>query len=245
MLEHQLTTSDNKPSEKVYHLLNQEAGANLAISVTIKKSTDYTGHEESNKSPEPLEKALAMLVKDQPSQFIPLFINLLDHEDEKIRRAAIETLSQFSHFLGTKTSTIPEIIDRRIHHCRDSGRFKELYHLVNLWQTLTGNAHELTHFATEIFAYIVNKNIEDNETATYISIAKAVAKINGLEILSSQVKIFLLSDGDFQWINYCIELPEEAYDVDKIFEMNSQLVAKTLEQDISLKMKKLMIIMFK
>jgi hypothetical protein len=170
---------------------------------------------------------------------------MLENENEQVRRAAIETLSQFGELLGDRISTVQELVERRIYDCRNDGRFRELHQLVDWWQKITGNAHELTHEANDIFTFVVTKDIEDEETAAYINIAKTVAKENGIEIVSDALKIFLLSDGDSQWLNYCIELPEESYEVDKIFEMNSHLVAKTVAQDIPFKLKKHLIIMFK
>jgi hypothetical protein len=229
------------------NLLNKEAGANIALLLSVNEHTGNTEIQqvERDRYLKPLENALSVLVKGEPNQFIPLFISMLENEDEPVRRAAIEMLTQFRESLGDRISTVQEVVGRRIFDCRNNGCFRELHHLVDWWPKITGNMHELTHFANDVFAFVVKNDIEDEETAAYINLAKTVAKENNIEITTSALKIFLLNDGESQWLNYCIELPEESYDVDKIFEMNSHLVAKTVAQDIPLKIKKHLIIMFK
>ena len=186
-----LFLEQNAQEDAAENLLNKEAGANLALLFSVKEPTGNTESQPAARSQylKPLENALSVLVKGEPDQFLPLFISMLENEDEQVRRAAIETLSQFGDLLGDRVSTVQDVVERRIYDCRNDGRFRELHQLVDWWPKITGNAHELTHFANEVFAFVVKKDIEDEETAAYINIAKTVAKENGIEITTSALKI--------------------------------------------------------
>jgi hypothetical protein len=185
-----------------------------------------------------LEKALPILVKHSPLQFI----QWLESTDEQIRLVAIETLSQFSDSLGDNTSTIPEIVDRHIYQCRNAGRFRELYQLINLWQKITGQVHELTQDTSDILAFVVNKDIDDNETEAYINLALVIAEQNRIKISSPQLKISLSSDESSSWIDYHIMIPS-VEPVDKVFKMNLHLVDSA--GDISKRVRQHIIIMFR
>ncbi|HAI69927.1 MAG TPA: hypothetical protein DCM38_10900 [Gammaproteobacteria bacterium] len=185
-----------------------------------------------------LERALPVLVKHSPLQFI----QWLDSTDEQVRFVAIETLSQFSDLLGDNSSTIPEIVEKHIYQCRNAGRFRELYQLIQLWQKITGQTHELIHDANEILAFVVRHAFNDNETEAYISLAFTIAEQNAIELSSCHKKISLSNDESSSWIDYQIMVPCDE-PLDKVFKMNLHLVDSA--GDISKHVRQYMIVMFR
>lgn len=185
-----------------------------------------------------LEKALPVLVKHSPLQFL----EWLESTDEQVRFVAIETLNQFGDEIVDHTGTIPEMLNRHIYQCRNAGRFRELHQLSHLWQKITGQTHELTFDASEISAFMVKHEMVDNETEAYISLAFTIAKLHSVEISSCHKKISLSSDECSSWIDYQIMVPS-AEPADKVFKMNLHLVDSA--GDISKRVKQYMIVMFR
>jgi hypothetical protein len=135
-----------------------------------------------------------------------------------------------------------QFIDKRIYECQHAGRFRELHQWIDLWNKTIGNPHELTQFANDVFAFVVDNNIQDNEIEAYISLAKMVAKENCITISSNHLKISLLSDEFSKWIDYHIMLPEKE-SVNKVFKMNLHLVDDA--KKISKPVRQYMVVMFR
>jgi hypothetical protein len=133
-------------------------------------------------------------------------------------------------------------IDKRIHECQSSGRFRELRQWVKRWQELTGNAHKTAQFANDVFAFVVKLDISDDEIEAYISLAKLIAEENGITISPNQLKISLSSDEFSRWIDYHIVLPS-IEPADKVFKMNLRLVDSA--KKISKRVRQYMVVMFR
>ncbi len=114
-------------------------------------------------------------------------------------------------------------------HCYGlAGRFHQVGELLKMWDEMSpATAHQFALQSGNIIEFMDAQQVSDDDLQGLIEIAMSILRQNQLTVVPESIEIDLYSGDNYVWFHYGIPLYES---VDKIFEMDSELAAISVEK---------------